>query len=166
MLAPNSTSPTEPLIITGTPQLAGNPLNVLVIDTRGLPSGAIIQLQNVEFAAVIGAIKVTGGDGSQFIWGDGASQYIVPGANDDILHGGGGDDTVGSAGGNDQIFGDEGNDVVFGGEGDDAIDGGTGIDTVRLAGAGRADYTMRVENGKLTFTHRNGGADGTRDRSG
>lgn len=150
----------EALVITGTPQNAGSPLTALVIDSRALPSGSVIQLHHVEFAAVIGAVTVTGGDGAQNVWGDGASQTIMLGADDDILHGGAGDDTVGSAGGNDQIFGDEGDDMVFGGEGNDAIDGGTGIDTVRLVGAGRSDYTMRVENGKLTLVHRDGGIDG------
>jgi T5SS/PEP-CTERM-associated repeat protein/autotransporter-associated beta strand protein len=157
----DANAPTQPLVISSAPVAPGLPLNALVIDTRGLPSGTVIQLQNVAFAAVIGAVRVTGGEGSQNVWGDGSAQYIVLGADDDILHGGAGDDTVGSAGGNDQIFGDEGNDLVFGGQGNDVIDGGTGIDTVRLAGSGRADYTMRIDNGKLSIIHRNAGADGT-----
>jgi hypothetical protein len=158
--ASSTTAPAQPLVISAVPRAADGPMTALVIDTRGLPAGMQIQLQNVEFAAVIGAVKVTGGAGSQHVWGDGSSQDIMLGADDDILHGGAGDDIVGSAGGNDAIFGDEGNDVVFGGIGNDAIDGGTGIDTVRLVGTGRADYTFRVEDGKLTVTHRNGGADG------
>ncbi|KRB75761.1 DUF4347 domain-containing protein [Noviherbaspirillum sp. Root189] len=160
-VANNSAAPTQPLVITGTTPSANSTQTALVIDSRALPSGTEIQLQNVEFAAIIGAVKVTGGNGSQHVWGDSASQTIFLGADDDILHGGAGDDTVGSAGGNDQIFGDEGNDLVFGGEGNDMIDGGTGTDTVRLVGSGRADYSLRVENGKVTMTHRNGGVDGT-----
>ncbi|HYD59144.1 MAG TPA: DUF4347 domain-containing protein [Noviherbaspirillum sp.] len=159
--APSSAAPTEPLVITGTAPAAGNPLTALVIDMRSLPNSTEIQLQNVEFAAIIGSARVTGGAGSQTVYGDGSEQVIFLGADDDILHGGAGNDTVGSAGGNDQIFGDEGNDLVFGGEGNDVIDGGTGTDTVRLAGAGRSDYTMRVENGKLSIAQRNGGIDGS-----
>jgi hypothetical protein len=151
----------EPLVIRGAVHTAGAAQTALVIDASGLPSGASIQLQNVEFAAVIGAVRLTGGDGSQSVWGDGASQYMVLGADDDVLHGGAGDDTVGSAGGNDQIFGDEGNDLVFGGIGNDTIDGGTGRDTVQLVGGSRADYTMHVADGKLVMTQRDGGADGT-----
>ncbi|OWW20686.1 DUF4347 domain-containing protein [Noviherbaspirillum denitrificans] len=154
-------APTEPLVIAGMPTSADKPMTALVIDVRGLPNSTAIQLQNVEFAAIIGSATVTGGAGSQTVYGDGSAQTIFLGADDDILHGGAGNDTVGSAGGNDQVFGDEGNDLVFGGEGNDVIDGGTGIDTVRLVGTGRSDYTLRVENGKLSVVHRNGGIDGS-----
>lgn len=133
----------------------------LVIDTSTLPGGSVLQLDNVDFAAIVGAATLRGGEGRNYVIGDDASQNIFLGAGDDVLSGGGGDDIIGSAGGNDQIFGDDGNDLVFGGEGNDAINGGAGIDIVRLVGSGRSDYTMRVENGKLTVTHRNGGIDGT-----
>ncbi|MBP2314226.1 Ca2+-binding RTX toxin-like protein [Azospirillum soli] len=125
--APGATAPGTPLVITGTPAGAG-PTTALVIDTRNLPSGSEIQLQNVEFAAVIGAARVTGGEGSQSVWGDGASQYIVLGADDDTLHGGGGDDFVGSKTGNDVLYGDEGNDTVQGGEDHDTLFGGSDND--------------------------------------
>ncbi|MBP2313772.1 Ig-like domain-containing protein [Azospirillum soli] len=125
--APGATAPGTPLVITGTPAGAG-PQTALVIDTRNLPSGSEIQLQNVEFAAVIGAARVTGGEGSQSVWGDGASQYIVLGADDDTLHGGGGDDFVGSKTGNDVLYGDEGNDTVQGGEDHDTLFGGSDND--------------------------------------
>jgi uncharacterized repeat protein (TIGR02059 family) len=159
--ASSSTAPEVPLTLTGAPSAPGQAMTALVIDGRNLPGGSEIRLNEIDYAAIIGELSVTGGEGSQNVWGDGSSQYIMLGADDDILHGGGGDDTVGSAGGNDSIFGDEGNDLVFGGAGNDAIDGGTGLDTLRLAGSGRSDYTMRVENGRFTVTHRNGGIDGT-----
>ncbi|MEW6759280.1 MAG: Ig-like domain-containing protein [Pseudomonadota bacterium] len=155
------TAAAGPLVIQGAAQGAGGPLSALVIDAKGLASGSVIQLQNVDFAAIVGSVTVNGGNGSQTVWGDGASQTIFLGADDDILHGGAGDDVVGSAGGNDRIYGDEGNDVVFGGIGDDRVDGGAGLDTVQLAGSGRADYTARFDNGQLVLTHRNGGADGS-----
>lgn len=159
-VAPGS-SAGGPLVIQGAAQGTGGPLSALVIDAKGLPGGSVIQLQNVDFAAIVGSVTVNGGNGSQTVWGDSASQTIFLGADDDILHGGAGDDIVGSAGGNDRIYGDEGNDVVFGGIGDDRVDGGAGIDTVQLVGSGRADYTARFDNGHLVLTHRNGGADGS-----
>jgi len=159
--ANNTSAPNAPLVISGSSATTGAPYTALVIDTRSLPSGTTIQLQNVEFAAVIGTVNVTGGAGSQNVWGDSASQTIILGADDDILHGGDGDDIVGSGGGNDQIFGDGGNDIVFGGEGNDTIDGGTGRDILQLSGSGRADYAIRVENGKIVMTHRNNGIDGS-----
>ena len=125
--APGATAPGAPLVITGTPAGAGA-TTALIIDTRNLPPGTEIQLQNVEFAAVIGAARVTGGDGSQSVWGDGGNQYIVLGADDDTLHGGGGDDFVGSKTGNDVLYGDEGNDTVQGGEDHDTLFGGSGND--------------------------------------
>jgi hypothetical protein len=160
-VAPGSHAPGEALVLSGAPSTAGGPMTALVIDTSGLGSGATIQLQNVEFAAIIGAATVTGGAGSQKVWGDSASQTLFLGEDDDVLHGGGGDDIVGSAGGNDRIYGDEGNDIVFGGQGDDYIDGGTGRDTLRLMGASRAEYTMRIKDGAVVMTHLKPDADGT-----
>ncbi|MBP2303547.1 beta strand repeat-containing protein [Azospirillum picis] len=122
------TAPGAPLVISGTPAAAGGPQTALVIDSRGLPTGSAIQLQNVNFAAVIGAVTVTGGDGSQTVWGDGANQTILLGADDDTLHGGGGDDFVGSKTGNDVLYGDDGNDTVQGGEEQDRLFGNTGSD--------------------------------------
>jgi len=159
--APSGTDVTKGALVVSGNAAAGTPQTALVIDTKSLPAGATIELQNVDFAAIMGAVKLRGGEGQQTIYGDSASQDIFLGADDDILHGGAGNDIVGSAGGNDQIFGDEGDDIVFGGEGNDMIDGGTGYDVVRLAGAKRAEYSFRVDDGKLVMTHLNGGSDGT-----
>ncbi|WP_228535189.1 DUF4214 domain-containing protein [Noviherbaspirillum malthae] len=159
-----ASSPENAIVINGgaaAPGNAGNSAIGLVIDTRSLSHDTVLRLDNVDFAAIVGAATLRGGDGRNYVVGDDDVQSIFLGADDDILYGGGGNDVVGSAGGNDRIFGDAGDDLVFGGEGNDAIDGGTGMDTVRLAGSGRADYSMRVENGKLTVIHRNGGVDGT-----
>ncbi|MET0274546.1 MAG: Ig-like domain-containing protein [Phenylobacterium sp.] len=118
-----------PLVINGT-AAAGDAMTALVIDTRGLPSGSTLQLNNVDFAAVVGAVTVTGGAGSQHVYGDGASQTLFLGADDDELHGGGGTDTVASAAGADRLYGDEGSDSVSGGIGDDVVHGNAGSDTV------------------------------------
>jgi VCBS repeat-containing protein len=137
MVAPSSTTvPGQPLVISGLPAAVGMPQTALVIDTRGLPSSSQIELQNVNFAVVIGAVTVTGGAGSQVVYGDGANQSIVLGADDDELHGGAGDDYVGSHGGNDWLYGDDGNDTVSGGEGNDWLYGGAGNDRL-LGGSGK-----------------------------
>ncbi|WP_049758222.1 DUF4347 domain-containing protein [Phenylobacterium zucineum] len=122
--------PTAPLVISGAPIAPGTPNTALVIDTRSLPSGVTLQLDNVGFAAVVGAARVIGGAGSQSVWGDGADQSLFLGADDDVLHGGGGADTVASAGGDDRLFGDDGDDAVSGGEGADQVWGGAGEDHV------------------------------------
>ncbi|WP_156927072.1 DUF4394 domain-containing protein, partial [Azospirillum halopraeferens] len=120
--------PSEPLVITGTPAAAGGPLTALVIDTRSLPSGTAIRLDNVSFAAVVGSARIVGGTGSQIVWGDAAAQTIVLGPDDDTLRGGSGDDFVASAEGDDVLFGDDGNDTVAGGVGNDALYGNRGND--------------------------------------
>jgi len=171
--ATGSGVPTSPLVISGRPTEPGEPMTALVIDARHLPSGTPLELHNVEFAAVIGAMRVTGGEGRQIVWGDGASQYIVLGADDDILRGGAGADTVGSAAGDDQLFGDEGDDVVFGGEGDDFLHGNAGADTVNggeghdIVHGGKGDDRLFGDAGNDVvlgdldndFIHGNAGAD-------
>nr|WP_229496546.1 DUF4347 domain-containing protein [Massilia polaris] len=125
-----------PLVIIGNEAAVGTPMTALVIDARALPAGSALQLQNVEFAAIIGAVKVTGGAGSQHVWGDSSAQTIVLGAGDDVLHGGAGDDVIGSAGGNDVLDGGADDDIVFGGIGNDSLLGGSGDDLLQ---GGRSD---------------------------
>ena len=130
--AVNGVAGADKLVINGTPATAGNPLTALVIDAKSLAAGTQIALNNVDFAAIIGAVNVSGGAGSQHVWGDGASQTIFLGEDDDVLHGG---------------------------AGNDYLDGGTGHDIALMAGNGRADYSFRVKDGMLTTTHL-GGDDG------
>ncbi|WP_229410222.1 DUF4214 domain-containing protein [Massilia timonae] len=144
-----------PLGIIGQPQQAGAVQSALVIDARSLSSAATIELQHVNFAAIIGAATVTGGAGNQHVWGDGSSQTIILGEGDDVLHGGAGDDIIGSGAGDDMIYGDEGDDLVFGGEGNDYLDGGTGHDTARFSGAVDG-YSLRLKDGLLVMTDRAG----------
>ncbi len=98
----------------------------LVIDTTGLPAGSTLQLNNVDFAAIVGAATVRGGEGRNFVTGDDSSQNIFLGADDDVLLGGGGNDIIGSAGGDDLLDGGSGDDILVGGIGNDRLVGGTG----------------------------------------
>jgi hypothetical protein len=138
--APGLSSP-QTIFVSGsstTPAGGGhNPTAIgLIIDTTGLLTGSILQLNNVDFTAIVGAATVRGGDGRNFVTGDGSRQNIVLGADDDTIHGGGGDDYVGSLGGDDWLYGDEGNDTVSGGIGDDRLFGGSGNDRL-LGGSGK-----------------------------
>ena len=138
----------HPLEIRGGAPAPGATNTALVIDTRALSGDATILLDNVEFAVLVGSMRVTGtGTSSQTVWGDSSSQTIVLGADDDEVHGGAGDDTIGGGGGNDRLFGDAGDDTLFGGAGQDLILGGTGNDTVLYEG-NQADYTIE-RNGKI-----------------
>ncbi len=122
-------APTTPITITGSAP-AGQASAVL-LDARQLPAGSIVNLQNVDYAVITGAVTVGGGAGSNVAIGDGANQTIILGADDDTLRGGGGDDVIGSREGRDLLYGDAGNDTVFGGLGYDRLSGGTGDDLLR-----------------------------------
>ncbi len=115
--------------ITGLAQDGSTP-TALVINTTAVGAPLAIQLDNVEFAAVIGQATLTGGAGNQTVFGDSASQYLLLGEGDDYLSGGGGNDTVASTLGNDTLYGDGGDDLMGGGEGNDLMNGGADQDTM------------------------------------
>jgi Ca2+-binding RTX toxin-like protein len=130
-----TTASSVPIVISGTTNTIHTstgdqaPIEALVIDTRQLPTGSILDLQNIEFAVIVGDnITLRGGEGKNILFAGSGSQNIRLGADDDELHAGDGDDWVGSQGGNDKLYGDAGNDVIYGGIGNDTLDGGTGID--------------------------------------
>ncbi|HYD70215.1 calcium-binding protein, partial [Azospirillum sp.] len=157
--------PAAPIVITGTPTTpatgGGTEQQAVVIDVRNLPKGTVIQLQNVEFAAIVGAVSVTGGAGSQIVVGDGEDQVIVLGADDDTLRGGGGNDFVGSEGGDDVLFGDGGydtvtggigNDALYGNQQDDVVYGNQGLDT--LFGGQDLDTLFGGQDGDVLYGNR------------
>jgi hypothetical protein len=122
------------------PGSGGTQSEAFVIDLHALPGGSTVQLDNIEFASIIGSATVTGGSGDNHAIGDDAAQFISLGVGNDTLYGGGGNDTVASAGGDDNLFGDDGDDHVTGGEGSDRLEGGAGNDT--LAGSGGDDVLV------------------------
>lgn len=146
-------SPSAPVVVNGAANNAssnftGDKLEALVIDASALPAGTVVELQNVDFAVVIGnGVVVRGGSGSNVVYGGAGTQNIMLGEADDVLYGGAGDDIVGSEGGADQIFGNSGNDTLFGGAGADILHGGSGIDVVTYAG-NRSRYEIVRDHGK------------------
>ncbi|WP_295623446.1 DUF4214 domain-containing protein [uncultured Nitrosomonas sp.] len=160
----NNQVPELPIIITGTENTDGS-RQALIIDASNLPPGSIIQLANVAFAYIVGAISVTGGAGENYVVGDDHDQYIVLGADNDILFGGGGDDTIGSLGGDDQASGEAGNDIVFGGTGNDRLSGGSGNDQLNgglgfdiAAQEGQlSDYRIEIDNDQVMLIHTSNG---------
>ncbi|MCW2241332.1 Ig-like domain-containing protein [Azospirillum canadense] len=139
--------------VTGATQATTTP-TALVMDTTGATGPLTIQLDRVEFAAVIGSATLTGGEGNNVVYGDSSSQSLILGPGDDLLSGpgddllsgprddllsGGGNDTVASTLGNDTLYGDAGDDLMNGGDGDDLMDGGADND---LMGGGAGRDTM------------------------
>ena len=155
--------PALPIIISH--PAANTTSSMLVIDARQLPLGTVIQLDNVRFASIVGAARVTSGNGKSFAAGDDRNQFIVSGGEDDILSGGSGDDTIGSLGGNDQTSGDAGNDTLYGGTGNDVLNGGTGDDRINggfgfdsaIQAGQLSNYRVTVHGNAVTLT--NGEAD-------
>ncbi len=151
---------TQPLVING----SNNPVDgkqAVILDARSLPSGVVIQVDNIEFIAVVGNVRLIGGAGQNSASGDSGAQWIVLGPDDDIIHGGGGNDVVGSEAGDDQVFGDAGDDIVFGGAGNDLLSGGTGSDRlnggtgfdVAIQEGARTDYTVTLEGAGIKLTN-------------
>ena len=135
--------PGQPATLGLTGAIKGATSIGLVLDTTSLPAGTIVSLDNIDFAALIGATTARGGLGKNFVVGDDAAQNILLGPDDDILYGGGGNDTVGSAGGDDRLDGGSGNDRLVGGIGQDSLSGGSGNDSLQ---GGRSDV------GQWTFS--------------
>ncbi len=169
VVTPSITSqqaPNVPVIITG-PHAENNDPVMLIIDASNLPPGTAIQLDNVAFAAIIGATRLVGGNGNNVVVGDQQGQFIVLGAGNDTLSGGDGDDTIGSLSGDDQLSGDIGDDRMFGGSGHDSLVGGAGNDQFNggigyddaLQDGQLADYQVDAQGGEITLAH----ADGTVD---
>lgn len=161
-----SQNPGLPVIINGS-DLPNGSKQALIINAADMPSGTVIQLNNIAFAAIIGATRVTGGAGANFAAGNGQNQYIVLGAEDDILFGGDGNDTIGSLGGDDRIAGDAGDDILFGGTGNDslsgdagsdALNGGLGFDVATQAGQ-LSGYQVRINSNHIILTDGNGDRD-------
>ncbi|MFA5427776.1 MAG: DUF4347 domain-containing protein, partial [Sulfurimonas sp.] len=157
-----STTNTEasqvPITITGvantvvTTDGAIAPVEALVIDAQSLQAGSMLNLQNVEFAVIIGEnLTIRGGEGQNILFSGAGSQNIMLGEDDDQLYAGDGDDTVGSAGGDDSIFGEGGDDTVFGGEGNDMLHGGSDTDVATYSG-NMADYVITRDEGKTYVT--------------
>lgn len=148
-----SASSNTPIQITGIADdgtTSNSHQEAFVIDASALPSGNQLQLDNIDFASIIGATTLSGGQGANVVIADNAAQTVVLGAADDELYGGGGDDIVGSKGGDDLLFGEAGDDRLFGGAGDDTLDGGSGVDAARFA-LDAEDATVRhADDGSLT----------------
>jgi Ca2+-binding RTX toxin-like protein len=117
----------DPIVITGSSGSAQS--EAFVIDMRELP-GSVLQLENIEFASIIGAATVNGGSGNNYAVGDDSAQFISLGVGDDTLFGGEGADTIGSGAGNDVLYGNQGADTVFGGTDSDTVFGGQDADVV------------------------------------
>jgi hypothetical protein len=140
-------APDAVLTLSG-PAHSNGQSTALVIDAGGMGAGATIALQDVSFAAVIGAANVTAASG-MMLTGDGASQHV----------------TVTAASGSTAVFAGGGNDTLAlsqpgGATGAVTLHGGAANDVAVFSGA-RADYNLALHNGYLTVTAKSGPATAT-----
>lgn len=149
-----TTQPFSPIVFTGN----GNSNTALVINTHNLIAGSQIQLDDIQFASIIGSAYITGGAGNNIVIGDDAEQNIVLGPGDDILYGGGGNDTIGSLEGNDRLYGEAGDDLLFSDYGSNVFHGGLDQDTVRYSG-NQDEYTIVQEHTLFKVYHRDAPAE-------
>ena len=134
---------------------ADNTAIALVVDARALPQGIGLQLDDVDFAAIIGAANVQGGAGKNFFIGDGEAQRIVlsAGADNDTLYGNGGNDILATAAGNDYLDGGDGDDVLAGGKGNDTLVGGAGNDVLQGGRSDAGQWHFFLKDGKVVGQH-------------
>ncbi|MYM69365.1 DUF4347 domain-containing protein [Pseudoduganella sp. FT55W] len=127
----------------------------LVIDARALPQGIGLQLDDLDFAAIIGAATVQGGAGKNFFIGDGEAQRMVlgTGADNDTLYGNGGDDVLATAAGNDYLDGGDGRDTMAGGAGNDVLNGGADNDVLQGGRSDAGQWQFYLKDGKVVGQH-------------
>jgi hypothetical protein len=128
----------------------------LVIDASGMAPGSTIQLANVDFAAVVGDVRVVSTAGRSYLVGDAGNQVFIGGTADDILSGGGGDDALYGAAGSDQLVGGSGNNLLSGGAGNDTLTGGAGDDTLAGGRSTAGNWAFHLSaSGVISATHSN-----------
>ena len=139
-------APTGTLTLTGTSTDGQH--TALVIDTQNLAAGSTLELQAIDFAAIVGTANLLGSTAGQILTGDSASQHF----------------TVSSGAGS-SVFAGGGNDVLqFVSPAASAtpsaapavasttmLDGGAGVDTAIFNGA-RSDYTVQAHDGYVVVT--------------
>jgi hypothetical protein len=140
-------APDGVLSLSGPAQPQGQS-TALVIDAGGLGAGATIKLQDVNFAAVIGAANVVS-TGSMVLSGDAASQHftVAAGMRTNAVLAGGGNDTLALA--PPAAAGTSAGAVM--------LHGGSANDVAVFSGA-RADYDLAFHNAYVTVTSKSGPA--------
>jgi len=90
---------------------------------------------------------IDGGEGDDYLYGQGKNDILFGGQGDDILWGDEDESLLpASSHGDDYLFGGAGKDQMLGGAGDDYLEGGAGDDTIR-GGAGQDIYVFNKGDG-------------------
>ena len=110
----STTAPTQALQLIGS--ASSTQQTALVIDTRQMDGKGSLELNNVDFAAIVGQAQVQGNTVGQVLTGDDASQSFIVNASNSFVFAGGGSDTLQmtsfAAANNTTLQGGQGNDIV------------------------------------------------------
>lgn len=110
------------------------------------PALSIPQLNALIFA---GDDSIIGGEGKDWLRGEGGADRIQGLGGDDILQGGDGADRLEGGAGDDYLGGEVGNDLLFGGAGADRLEGHAGNDS--LDGGSGADLMTGMEGDDVYY---------------
>jgi len=146
-VTPVSTAPDGTLVLSGAGAAADQNV-ALVIDTGGLATGSKLMLQQVDFAAIVGAADVSVGSAGTILSGDAASQHFTVTAGDaGALFAGGGDDVLTFARSQAAQAGSPSGHAST----VSLLHGGLASDTAVFSGA-RADYQVEQHNGYVVVS--------------
>ena len=100
-------------------------------------------VQGGERDQLSGFENVVGGQGDDYIWGDGKGNSLMGGKGNDRIYGHGGEDFLSGGEGSDYLYGGRGADHIYGGHGEDYMYGGDDGDMFIISLAGQDfDYIM------------------------
>nr|WP_315248999.1 Ig-like domain-containing protein [uncultured Duganella sp.] len=140
-----NSAPDGTLTLTGTSTT--DQRTALVIDGSALPAGSKLALNSVDFAAIVGALNVTGHTQNQILTGDAAGQTftVTAGGSSSVFSGGGSDTLLFAAPAATQGDSTARQGAPAGAD-TTVLHGGQGNDTVSFSGA-RADYNIEWHQG-------------------
>lgn len=120
--------------------------SALVVDASKMLGGGHLVLENIDFAAVVGAMDVSGSTAGQMLTGDAANQHFSVSASGSQVVAGGGDDTLSYAAGNAAHVLMQTQAAAV--SAPVVLDGGTGADAA-VFGKAQADYTITRYDGHV-----------------
>ena len=145
-----ATAPSGTLTLTGTS--TADQHTALVIDASQLPAGSQLALNAVDFAAVIGAVNVSGNTNGQILTGDAANQHFtVSSGSASSVFSGGGDDTLLFNSPTTQSAAPAGAQGASLPANTTILHGGIGSDVATFSGASSA-YTVENHDGYVVVT--------------
>ena len=140
------------LTLTGTSTASQH--TALVIDAEGMAVESTINLQNIDFAAVIGSVSITGATAGQILAGDTAAQkFTVAAGQNSSVFAGGGNDTM-------QLTAASASGAPAGATETSLLHGGQGGDAAVFTGA-RSDYRIETYDAHLVVTALDGNQEQT-----